>query len=485
MSTLHFAPFAIDTQRRTLMRDGGPVELSPRLVEILAYLASQAGDVISKDALLDRFWPDVHVTENTLTRAIADIRKAIGDNAGSPTFIQTVERRGYRFIGSVDASGRPAQPDAFVDWVKGRLSLEALNAEQLNDAITAFERVLTVTGDYAPAHAALANAYFLQYELTRAENTPDRGPLDRAIAQARRARELDPSLGEAWATLGLLLTSAGEVEQARAAARRATALEPSSWRHQFRLSVACWGEERLRAGDRTLSLMPDFAPARFVTSMVYIARQAFPAAEEITAKGAARQSLEADADDSPFPAFGLHWLRGLLQFRAGAVGAALQSFARELDEARRTSIYFREYRVNALVATGFAYLAAEDPGRAVEAFSLALESFPNNGRALLGLQQASLRTGLTADAQRLGVRVEGSIAELTKGGRGGEAAAVSAALEVARGNFTSASEILERLLEHAPWGQTGWMLPVDPALAPLRGDASFERVLARLSARAS
>ena len=72
-----------------------------RLVEILAHLVDRNGAIVTKDELLDRFWPDVHVTENTLTRAIADIRKTIGDSADTPKYIQTLARRGYRFVGEV------------------------------------------------------------------------------------------------------------------------------------------------------------------------------------------------------------------------------------------------------------------------------------------------------------------------------------------------------------------------------------------------
>lgn len=105
---MRFEPFAIDTRRWRLLRSGHAIDLSPRLVEILAYLAKRQGEVVSKDELLDRFWVDVHVTDNTLTRAVADIRKALGDQPDPPQFIQTVSRRGYRFIAPVDQSLDPA-----------------------------------------------------------------------------------------------------------------------------------------------------------------------------------------------------------------------------------------------------------------------------------------------------------------------------------------------------------------------------------------
>ena len=93
------------------------VPLSPRLVEILAFLVEQNGAIITKEQLLDRFWAGVNISDNTLTRAIADIRIALDDSASEPKFIQTLARRGYRFVPQTPAS------DPFDDWVKGRVAL--------------------------------------------------------------------------------------------------------------------------------------------------------------------------------------------------------------------------------------------------------------------------------------------------------------------------------------------------------------------------
>ena len=60
-----FGPFTVDSRTWLLSREGSQIELSPRLVEILAYVVERDGEIVSKDELLDRFWPDVHVTENT------------------------------------------------------------------------------------------------------------------------------------------------------------------------------------------------------------------------------------------------------------------------------------------------------------------------------------------------------------------------------------------------------------------------------------
>ena len=426
----------------------------------------------------------MHVTENTLTRAIADIRSVLGDDAADPRFIQTVARRGYRFIGQVTTAAEvPADP--FADWEKGKLSLELLDARQLAEAAQSFDRAIAASPTYAPAHAALASACFLQYERTRSENVPQRDALERAIALARRACELDPSLGEAWATLGFALLASGNVAQARAAARQATALEPTSWRHHFRLAVATWGEERLRAVDRTLSLLPDFAQARFLAAMVFVARQAFDTAEALIVKGAARQTQESAAATAPFPSFGLHWLHGLVLLHRGAVGDALRAFVREIDTGRETSVYYPEFRLNATIASGFAHLSAKDGDGAVRAFREALEQQPANGRGLIGLHTS-------ADPGRRRRRREGRASprgdhdrRALQGRTRCRSRTDQRGRRDAAGRHDAAVATLDLMLDHVPLGQVGWQLPIDPALAGLRTEPGFERLLARVAARAS
>jgi DNA-binding winged helix-turn-helix (wHTH) protein len=480
---LRFDAFALDPDRHVLTREGRDLTLSPHLVDILGHLASHPGQLVTKEALLERFWPDINVTENTLARAIADIRKALGDSAAAPRFIQTVARRGYRFV-AIGASSASAEDDPMRWFVRGRAALEALDATQLPEAVHAFEQAVSALPEYAPAHTGLASGCLLQYEATRASNTPNREPLLRAIAHARRACALDPSLGEAWATLGHVLAVAGQLEEARAVTRRAAAFEPTSWRHHFRLSLASWGEERLRACDRTLSLLPDFAPARFATAMVFTARQAFAPALLAASAGAAAQSRQLTHEASPFPAVGLHWLRGLLLLRERQVGLAIESFAREMDELREAQIYAGEFRVNAQVAAGFAHLAANDATGAIDAFRMALETLPRNGRALIGLHSALRLTSLAREADLLLPQILETIAELGEGQRLIEAAIVQAAAEASRGAADAACATLERLLESAPPGQAGWQIPIEPALTPLHSHPHYPRIVALLAARA-
>jgi DNA-binding winged helix-turn-helix (wHTH) protein/Flp pilus assembly protein TadD len=477
---MHFGPFALDERTWSLARDGAAVDLSPRLVEILAFFAGRPGAIVTKDELLERFWPDVHVAENTLTRAIADIRKAIGDDASQPRFLQTVARRGYRFIGGPSAPS----DDVFAAWVKGRGALDSLDLTRLPGAIAAFERAVAELPSYAPAHAGLANAYLLQTETVRSGNAPNHDLVARAIESARRACSLDASFGEGWAVLGHLLSVAGKSEESQAAARRATALEPTNWRHHYRLALATWGEERLRAAERALALMPGFGPVYLLSAMVFVARGALDRAEHEVTLGADAQRQRRH-DRTPLPAAGLHWIRGLVLQARGEIPAALASFDEEMAARTSGHVYAREFAVNARVAAGFTRLNLDDASAAVAEFRTALEEMPGHAKASLGLSAALMRTGDVRESEMMRLSTDEAVARLVRDERAGEAALVSAGLELIRRRTANAMEILDRLLNDAPAGPAGWIIPVDPMLTDLRLAPGQPALLARLAARAA
>ena len=463
---IRFGSFQIDPRTWLLTRDGAAVDLSPRLVEILAFIVGRGGEIVTKDELLERFWPGVNVTENTLTRAIADIRKSIGDDAAAPRFLQTASRRGYKFVG--EAAPIQSSSDPFEDWVKGRLALDSLDAHKLNDAVLAFERAAAELPKYAPAHAGLANAYLLQFEQTRFGNAPDRQLLTLATEAARHATTLDPSLGEGWAALGYLLNAAGKSAEGQAAARRASALEPENWRHHYRLAYATWGEERLRAVDRTLALMPGFAPARMLSCMVFVARGTVDRAIREVSIGVdtQRQSL---ADHTPLPAVGFHWLRGMLLASQGDRDAALSCFDEEIASSS-IHVYGREFAVNAHVAAGFTQLARGDRDAARAAFAPA-SSHPKAAVGMLALDG--------------NVALDGVIADLIRGERHVEAALVTAGAAIVGGEIDRAVEGLDRMLTTAPSGPAGWIMPIDPMLAAIREHPAKQALFAKLAARAA
>ena len=81
--------------------DSEIVQLSPKIIDLLLYLVARPAALVSKDDLFKALWPDVAVTDNALTQAVSELRQALGDDPSKPTYVQTVARRGYRFIAPV------------------------------------------------------------------------------------------------------------------------------------------------------------------------------------------------------------------------------------------------------------------------------------------------------------------------------------------------------------------------------------------------
>jgi len=77
------------------------VQLEPKLMDVLVYLAENAGQVMSKIDITDAVWTDVFITESVITRSIAGLRRAFGDDVKNSTFIETISKRGYRLIAEV------------------------------------------------------------------------------------------------------------------------------------------------------------------------------------------------------------------------------------------------------------------------------------------------------------------------------------------------------------------------------------------------
>ena len=97
----HFDEFTLDVRERRLLRGTEAVRLSPKAYDLLVALVQQRGRLITKDGLLKRLWPGSFVEEGSLNVYVSALRKALGEDAQRPTYIETVARSGYRFIAAV------------------------------------------------------------------------------------------------------------------------------------------------------------------------------------------------------------------------------------------------------------------------------------------------------------------------------------------------------------------------------------------------
>ena len=261
--------------------------LEPRLMALLTLLAAQPGRVHSRETIEAALWPDVVVGEDTVARAISRLRRALGDSAQSPRYIETLPKRGYRLIepitpiasasgGSRKASRRwlgrsagAAVAVAVVVWlalqprviepVTDPLDFEVARANDLymrftradnEAAIGLYERVLAEQPDNAAAQSGLANALVqrvvrwpgsLGSSSTGASSLTealDRGltrgaaaaaVLERATAIAERAVRLAPENPDALKSLAFTVTAQGDLDRAEALYEDVLALDADAW----------------------------------------------------------------------------------------------------------------------------------------------------------------------------------------------------------------------------------------------------------------
>src|SRR5215831_6354091 len=105
-----FGPFRLDVQGKTLFRGAEPIALSHRAVALLRVLIDCAGAPVPKDALMEAAWPGLAVEESNLTVQIAALRRVLREEPGGERWIETLPRRGYRFVGPVIANEPNSAP---------------------------------------------------------------------------------------------------------------------------------------------------------------------------------------------------------------------------------------------------------------------------------------------------------------------------------------------------------------------------------------
>src|ERR1041385_5836436 len=96
-----FGSFRLDPAERRLSRDGEPVALTPKVFDTLVLLVEHSGSLMEKEALMRELWPDSFVEEVNLTVNISALRKALREAEGDQDYIETVPKRGYRFVAPV------------------------------------------------------------------------------------------------------------------------------------------------------------------------------------------------------------------------------------------------------------------------------------------------------------------------------------------------------------------------------------------------
>ena len=443
----------------SFQRAGDRLRITARIVD------AQSGECLA-DAKADGPLDQVFDLQDRIVGQFSD---ALGAGRPGPA-----ERRVYRETSSLEA---------YQAFTEGRVRLESLDAAVVAGAIADFERAVVLDPRYAAAHVGLGNARFFQYQMSRARNQPDGALLARAIDHVRRAIELERDLAEAHATLAFLLVSAGRSVEALAAARRAVALEPGYWGNQFRLAHAAWGDERLQAVGRRWSCIRIFR-SRTSRRRWCISRAAtLDRAESTLREGTIVQDRQAHMKQR-YPAKGLHWLLGIVRLARGdAAEACWSSIGKSCSGAGQ--LYGPEFAMNAHDGAGFAHLRVERSAVRPWSGSGRRSACSRSTRARWSALARALRAdGEAVAADAAFARASSAIEALRRGGRGGEAAMAEALQHAVRGRQEDAIAALHKLLDKAELSFSGWTIPVEPLLAPLRQTPAFQGVLSKLAERA-
>jgi DNA-binding winged helix-turn-helix (wHTH) protein/tetratricopeptide (TPR) repeat protein len=214
-----FGPFRIDQGERLLLRNGSMIPISGKIFDVLLLLVKNGGHLVEKSEMLNQIWSNSFVEESNVAVTISMLRKLLGDNSFAPSYIQTVAKRGYRFVASVKeiSDGLRVMPS----WAPGPAATthrsssviaERLYAEGryfwnkrtetgLLRSIDCFQQANRIDPTYPAAFAGLADSYALlaSYGVDSPKNAH---PI--AKAAALQALSLDPNSAEAHTSLGMI-----------------------------------------------------------------------------------------------------------------------------------------------------------------------------------------------------------------------------------------------------------------------------------------
>lgn len=252
-----FANFIFDTANECLWREGAQIGLQPKPFAVLRYMVENPGRLITHDELLDALWPDTFVQPQVLRTYVLELRKILGDDAGRPRFIQTLPKRGYRFVAGVEerpddppAAGAEWANPAFTGLVGRELEMARLYAE-LEAASAGGRRVVLLCGEAGIGKTALIDALARQ-----------------AAASAIRARgQCVPGGGEEsfypiMEALGHLCASADGEAACRTLARMAPAWLAALGRQEARAEAPAPAADQERMPGKLCAALEEISVAR-------------------------------------------------------------------------------------------------------------------------------------------------------------------------------------------------------------------------------
>lgn len=252
-----FGVFEFDFEEMVLRREGEPVQLQPQPTRVLAMLLEQPGRLVSRDELKERVWEDGIVEFDAgLNFIINQVRRALGDAAARPEYIETVPRRGYRFIAAV---GTAPQPGLYsFGKAARRAAWFVIAAIAVGAAVQVARRAPTTAreGDLVGLPPAMRSTY------REAQWLFEHGEARRALERLDSVRLAAPDFAQAWALTSRARRVGQDLAGARTAAERAIALDSSSADAHYALGLTAFYEVRGREAAREFALASRLDPER-------------------------------------------------------------------------------------------------------------------------------------------------------------------------------------------------------------------------------
>ena len=153
-----FPPFRLDLDTQRLLRGSNPVPLTPKAFAVLQFLAARSHRLVTKEEILRAVWAGTHVQDTVLKVCIGEIRKALGDRARAPRYIETSLKRGYRFVGKIDGGSHRHPPNTRRAGFVGRGPEIARLQEALDASRRGERQVVFVTGEAGIGKTAVVQA---------------------------------------------------------------------------------------------------------------------------------------------------------------------------------------------------------------------------------------------------------------------------------------------------------------------------------------
>jgi DNA-binding winged helix-turn-helix (wHTH) protein/tetratricopeptide (TPR) repeat protein len=252
-----------------LLRGSRRIRLQSQPLQVLEAVLARPGELVTREELIAQLWPRGVVDYDTaLNSAVRRLRVALGDSADSPRYIETIPKRGYRFIGSLDA---PVRPEMTLPLRRRAWASVAALALVLGSTPFVLNSSVTATAGPAAGQPASLSAQASDH-FQRARfffQRRSEGDLERARSNLATVTAMNPGFAPAWALLSSVYwieTVEGRLprqqgfRQARAAAERALALDPTLAEARLRLAAVEWQSGDWREGDRHFRRATEYEP---------------------------------------------------------------------------------------------------------------------------------------------------------------------------------------------------------------------------------